>query len=317
MDLIKDIRNTARGVEKRVVKVATSAPVDAVTGFAQDTFETTVHQAVNVGKAAKGLPAAIGTWKQVGQAIQSGDRTLLQGHMPAYPSIDADQLAAAREAGKGKRAEQPFLQDDAQGNGANEPVTLYVTGSKADLKKALERQGWTQNKGRTIKNYARQFLAVLTHYDKVSDGPVSSMYMYGRTEDMAFSKNVDYNLGRDHMRVYKKGTDPKTGQDVWAIAATRDVAASVTIHKPERHGVLPWKWEWKSPGFGHETDKHIDRERDLIMHDLLASGQVQDFQAVDGVRKGAPNQKQADGSWITNGYPTDGQVYQVRLGATK
>jgi hypothetical protein len=318
MDLINDLKHTARGVERRVANVATSRPVAAVGGYVQDSFESSTREAHNVAKAVVGLPAAFDTWKRLGHAAATGERTLLPGHLPAYDLPDPKVLEAARAAGAGKRVEQPFLQDDAAGNGANEPVTLYVTGSKDDLVRALKRQGWTQNHARSLKNYARQFLAVLTHYDRVSDGPVSKMYLYGHTEDMAFSKNVDYNLGRDHMRLYKKGVDPVTGQDVWAIAATRDVAASVTLKRPERHGILPWNWDWKAPGFGHETDQRIDNERDLIMHDLLASGQVADFQAVDGVRKkGVQNEKQPDGSWITNGYPTDGKVYQVTLGAAK
>ncbi|MDB5101910.1 MAG: hypothetical protein JWM80_6331 [Cyanobacteria bacterium RYN_339] len=315
MTFINDLKHTARGVEKRVANVAQAVPVQAVTGFVQDTFEGGVHQARNVGKAVQHVPETVDTWKRLAGAVVSGDRTLLPGHMPAYPTLDATQLDAAKAAGAGKRVEQPFLQDDKDGNGANEPVTLYLTGSKADVVKALVKQGWVQNNGRSIKNYARQFLAVLTHYDKVSNGPVSSMFLYGRSEDMAFSKNVDYNLGRDHMRLYKKGVDPKTGQDVWAVAATRDVAASVTLHKPEHTGPMPWDWKVATPGFGHQTDEHIDRERDLIMHDLLASGQVKDFQAVNGVPKGAPSQKQPDGSYVTNGYPTDGKVYQVAVGA--
>lgn len=312
MDLINSLKNTARSVEKRVVSVATSKPVAQAVGFAQDTFQTSRREVTNVGKAIVGLPAAVGTWEKLGHAAVTGERTLLPGHLPAYTPLDPQALAAAVEAGKGQKARQPFLQD-AGLNGYHEPVSIYLTGSQDQIRKLLERQGWTQNDPRSLKNYARQFLAVLTHYDKVADGPVSPMLLDGKEPEMAFSKNVDYNLGRDHMRVYKTGTDPKTGQDVWAIAASRDVAATVTLKKPETHGILPWKWDWQTPGFGHETDPNVDKERDLIMNDLLASGEVADFKAVEGVRKDVSNAKQPDGSYIANGKPTDGRVYKVAL----
>jgi hypothetical protein len=317
MSIVDDVKGTARGVRNTAVGavkgVAKAAPVDAVSTFVSDEFVHAKNAANRVVDTVSNLPDSWKTWKLVYHAVTTGERTLLPGHTRPYTTLDPAKLSLAQARGAGQRVEQPYLQDDAKGNGANEPATLFVTGSKEDLVRALERQGWVQNSPRSIGNYARQFLSAMFRYDSVSDGPVSEMYLYGKLEDMAFSKNVDYNLARDHMRVYKKGKDPVSGKDVWAIAATRDTAATVDIKMPTITSPLPWKWDWKTPGFGHEIDKAIDGERDMIMADLLASGLVTDWKAVDGVRKGLPEKQLADGRLQLGEYTSDGKVYLVDL----
>jgi hypothetical protein len=141
------------------------------------------------------------------------------------------------------------------------------------------------------------------------------MFLNGQSETMAFNKNNDHTLARDHMRVYYEGKDPQTGQDLWAIASTRDVAATVTFHPIEKNGFWPWQWHFVPPSFGHETDGYVDGERDLIMNDLLSTGHVTNWMAVNGQRpQGYAGSRQPDGLLKVGRYTTDGQVYQVDLG---
>jgi hypothetical protein len=163
-------------------------------------------------------------------------------------------------------------------------------------------------------SHAKQFLAAVTRFDRVTEGPVSSMYLDGKLPVMVFSKNSDYNLARDHMRVYALGKDPATGKERWGIAATRDTAATVTLKKPVHDGPMPWDWSMETPGFGHETDHDLDGERDLIMSDLLATRRVKGWAAVEGVAPGAKVEKLAGGKQKLNQYVTDGRVYEVTLG---
>jgi hypothetical protein len=326
MDWLQRIEGTVRGIERdtlRTVERGTALGQGAAqAAWTQDSFEVGkdfaagIRQGADrVGTAVVHVPGELDTWSRLYQAAKTGQRTLLPGQMPAYPTLEPGALAIAIAAGKGQQVAQPYLQDNAQHRGSSEPVTLLLTSSRQDLEQALKQQGWTQNHARTPLNYIRQGLSVLTRYNRVSDGPVSKQYLNGKLEDLAFSKNCDYNLSRDHMRVYRQGTDAGSGLPVWAIAATRDVAATVTLKEPKRNGLLPWNWTWRAPSFGHNTDPNVDGERDLIMHDLLATGQVKEWQAVDGKPTGPAWKRQKDGSVQVGSYTSDGKVYRVKLGS--
>lgn len=328
MDLLKRVEHTVKSVEHSATgavsgaakTVTGAANTVAKTGFGKDVMNVARGTVSDVGFAADRLglavvhaPAAAGTWARLFNAARTGKRTLLPGQMPAYSTLTPDQLAQGKAAGAGQTVKQGYLADK-DGTGASEPVTLMITASRADLVKTLQRQGWVENSGRSLGNYARQFMAVLTHYKRVTDGPVSEQYLNGKLEDMAFTKNCDYNLSRDHMRIYQAGTDPASGLPVWAIAASRDEAATVTLHKPTFGSLNPRDWHLQPPSFGHQTDPQVDKERDLIMHDLLASGNVASWATVKGDEQGKEWKRQSNGSYKSGNYVTDGNVYQLSLG---
>lgn len=279
--------------------------------FADEALGEVADAGRSVANVVRHVPECVPTWKLIGHAIRSGERTLLPGTMPAYEKVDPAALQGAVARGQGRTYTQGLL-TSASGS-KHEPINLVVTGSKADLARALRSRGWVENDAAKPLNYLKQFLAAVTRYDRVTEGPMSNMYLDGKLPTMAFSKNSDYNLARDHMRIYHLGKDA-AGQDRWGIAATRDTAATITVKKPEREGFWPWQWKMETPGFGHVTDHDLDGERDLIMHDLLGSKQVADWAAVRGVAPGATVGKAPDGRQTLNKYTTDGRVYEVTLG---
>lgn len=284
---------------------------------------TVVRGAVNLGKEAVGeaadagrtvanvvkhVPDTVDTWKGLAHAARTGERTRLPGEMPAYVPLPAAAKAGAVARGQGRTLPQGFLENAKAGGSKHEPVTLMVTGSKQQLAAALRKSGWVEAAPSTPGNYIKQALAVITRFDRVTEGPVSNMYLDGKLPDLVFSKNSDFNLARDHMRVYQ------VGPDRWAIAATRDTAATVTLPHPEKTGKLPWDLKFKTPGFGHETDPDLDGERDLIMNDLLASGLTQDWAAVNATRPADRKVGRApDGRLTVDKYTTDGRIYDVKL----
>ena len=253
--------------------------------------------------AVRHLPEAWPTWRRLWHALVSGERTVLPGRMPPYEAPDAQALAAARRRGDGRTLPQGFLGGPAGADptDTDEPVTLVVRGSRAQLAAALRSQGWVEAAGRTPLAYLGQALSVVTRWSPFPQGPVSEMYLDGQLPVLAFSKHSDYNLARDHLRVFALGPDPVTGEARWAIAATRDTGATVRLR--------PRQLE-----FGHQIDPDLDRERDLVMHDLLASGRVATWAAVPGVRgQGAQQRPAPDGRLQVNQYVTDGRVYDVAL----
>jgi len=301
-----------RGV-KAVAKPATGFGHDAL-HVGNKVIDRTVDVAKGLGNSIWHLPQTLPTWKRVGQALVTGKRTLLPGKLPPYSHPAPAEMKAALERGAGKIVRQGFIRGAAKGSSDHEPVTMIVTGSLDDIADSLRSQGWVQNANRSIGNYAKQGLSALTRFNKVPEGPVSPMYLDGQLAEAAFSKNSDYNLARDHLRVFPMAKDPATGEPRWAIAATRDTAATVTLPHPVKDGPKPWDWSFRVPDFSHATDHDLDGERDLIMHDMLKSGWVKDWQAVKADPKGAKVSPAADGRLNGNQYVTDGKVFTVRLG---
>jgi hypothetical protein len=235
-------------------------------------------------------------------ALRSGERTLLPGTLPPYPELDAALRAEAATRGLGRELRQGAISSSANDDHFHEPVGLVVHGDKQQLLTLLAGRGWVKANPRNVWSYLKMAGSVVTRLWNEQGSPVSPMYLDGKLEDYALNKHGDYVLARDHMRVYDQG------EAGLAIAATRDLAATVTFHHPT--GIF----KWQAPNFGHATDDECDRERDLVMVDMLASGQVRAWSAVRGKLPESPVVKyQPDGSVQVSHYRSDGLVYEVWL----
>lgn len=310
MSAISSVWNTIKHDAKAVARTATSAPQAAI-GFAQDSFDLAQGAASDLYSATVHAPETFTTWRHLATAAYTGQRTLLPARLPAYTRLAPSLKAAAAKRGEGQTVPQGVL-GNAQGGQPSEPVTFYVTGSKEQLVNALRSQGWHVAAGASISAFVQMGLSTITHLFNSHEAPVSQQYLDGKLPSVVLEKNNDAGLGRDHMRVYAAGTDPVTGQPRWAIAASRDVEAAVHFIHPERTGPWPWQWNWRAPTFGHETDLHADPERDMIMHDLLASGRVANWQAVQGKPVGVASSVK-NGVTHIGRYTSDGKVYEVSL----
>lgn len=294
-------------------------------GIARDVAGGTL----GVGKHLLENPPSPGQTVRVlsGLALSSvkGGKVAIHGKQKPYLKLEErhpEAVAAARKAGEGQRVSQPFITGDRAGRNSNEPVNFVVTGSLDKLKETLKSQGWKVAPPGTPIELAKMAGKVFLGTDKNTNGPVSPAYIDGKQEVIAFNKNDDFNAARDHMRVYPSTPDPETGEPRWQIAATRDVAMTIdspvdlNIKKKLEDGfqlsdLNPFK-KPKAPS--HESEKTVDRERDYIMNDFLASGRIRDWAIVDGERAGGPGKKNADGTYdLHTGYSTDGKVYTFRL----
>lgn len=300
-------------VVETAVDVAKAAP-----GVAKDVAEGTYNTAKYLADNPPNLGQLKRTTLTIGKAILTGEEQVMVGKMPAYDRPTPAQRDAAVQRGEGRKLDQSFI-TGSSAKSINEPVSVVVKGSKEELVKALESTGWRKAPGRDLEAYAAMGAKVLLGTEKDTNGPMSPQHLHGKEETMAFNKNDDYNAGRDHMRIYHTGKDPKTGEDTWQIAATRDLTAKVTVPHPDVD-LNPFDGDGlevklKSPNFTHTIDKEIDGERDLIMHDLLKSGLVKDWASVEGKRSGVAEEKLPDGRFkVDNDLITDGRVYEVSLG---
>lgn len=242
--------------------------------------------------------------KEVVEGLKEGvdrmlpDRFDSTPRLPAYTPVPAAEKLAAERRSIGKTYPQrPITNEHGK---PHEPVNLVLTGTKTEIVHALEKAGWSQadnvdtlsglKTAYTMVNRITPLHKAFT-YDYESS-PVSDMFLDGKRYAMAFNKNNYHNLARDHLRVFETGKKDAQGRPVWEVAATRDVGMHIDFK--ERKG-------------SHAIDHNVDPERDMVLADLLRSGEVGDWQIAKGERS------REDDASIASKYQTDGKVYLVDL----
>lgn len=223
------------------------------------------------------------------------ERLLLHPKLPPYTPLSAAARVAAEQRSVGMTYPQPFITNKS-GTRTFEPVNLVMTGSRAEIIHALTKAGWTQTASLTTSSGLKSALTMidgLTPLHHLIDynykaSPVSPMYLDGRHFDLAFNKNDQHNLARDHLRIFETPRRDAAGRPIWEVAATRDVGLHIG-----------------TKSHGHAIDQAIDKERDQVLADLLKSGEVQQWHvAKSEVNPSDPRFKD---------YQTDHKLYTVDL----
>lgn len=255
-------------------------------GFAKDVFMSPLNPASYV---VRGVDALL------------PDQVTIAPKMPDYTKLDpAERAKAEARSPKDLTYPMPSIRGNTPG-AVNEPVALAVSGSKEEILAAMKKAGWTLAENGSLKTTLKKDLAQIVkglHLPSIGidynpqDTEISKAFLHGRPQDMAFNKNDDHHFVRDHIRVWDSGKKDANGKPIWEIAATRDTGT--VLHKNLVQG--------------HHIDSAIDKERDMLMADLLNAGTVKDWQVAQGV---APAE---DAAVQAKKYQTDGKVFQVTLG---
>ena len=179
---------------------------------------------------------------------------------------------------------------DKRGLEGADPINLILLGGAAAVDTAFRRAGWMAAQRSTFGSLARETEdIVLARRD--SAGPMSHEYYLGRVEDLRFERASPSARARHHVRLWRAAES----DTLWAAAATEDVGMLVSAR---RHTVT------------HRIAPDIDRERDLLVGDLLAGGCVglEGYATLPGaLRSGVSEAHQP--------YVTDGRVAVLRVRA--
>ncbi len=149
-----------------------------------------------------------------------------------------------------------------------DPLNVGLIGDERDLVRAMHAAGWNPADPITLKtSVAIAASVVLKRPDP--DAPVSSLYLFGRRQDLAFEKPVGGSARhRHHVRFWKWVDGGHAGRPLWIGSATYD----------------------KSVGFSHftgqvthHTSPDIDAERHGLIQDLTDAGWLDRIYQVTGV----------------------------------
>ncbi|MES2622992.1 MAG: LssY C-terminal domain-containing protein [Patescibacteria group bacterium] len=184
-----------------------------------------------------------------------------------------------------------------------DPVNIILTGTYDDLQSAFKAAGWYTAERLTL----RTGLKIITHFVRnkpYPEAPFSPLFLFGRMQDFGFEKPISNSpRQRDHIRFWAATHDPvlsitdinywiaKEEVDlskatIWVGAATRDTGFGLTQLTYE---------------ISHRIDKHIDNEREYILHVLEATGWIQNIEYIN------------PGEWVAGKYITDGKIVCAKL----
>jgi len=188
---------------------------------------------------------------------------------------------------------QPNLADTPKttrtsNNIPGDPLNVGLVGTKEEVELALQAAGW--HPADAVSTRSSLHIAESVVLDRqYADAPVSSLYVWGRKQDLAFEQLVGKSAReRHHVRFWKSDAVAADGRPTWLGAATFDRSVGLS----HRTGQIT-----------HHIDADVDAERDHVLNSLIAAHQLVQTYQVTGVGPTVAG-RNGGGDW----YYTDGEL---------
>ncbi|MFO1476821.1 MAG: LssY C-terminal domain-containing protein [Verrucomicrobiota bacterium] len=166
-----------------------------------------------------------------------------------------------------------------------DPINVALLGSETNVLRAMHAAGWYPANPLTLSSSLRIAVdSVLRRPD--DEAPVSTLLLFGRKEDLAFEQPVgDSPRQRHHVRFWHwdKLDD---GHEVWFGAITYDESVGLSHTTGQ---------------VTHHIGPDVDAERDRLMKQLQAAGQVTEISYLDGFQKELSGKNGGGDPWHTDG----------------
>jgi len=170
-----------------------------------------------------------------------------------------------------------------------DPVNLAVNGTKAELVKAMKAEGWSSADPITLKTTWRMITSSVLK-QSYPKAPVSSLFLFGNKQDLAFQKEVNGNPhARHHVRFWKSPSDwwlPGGHKVNWLGAATYDRRIGLSLFTGQ---------------ITHKIAENTDEERDFTAESLSKHGhltRLEHFSTAYRSRNGGGDNIETDGSFV-------------------
>ncbi len=184
--------------------------------------------------------------------------------------------------------------DESKAKKPGDPLNLIFVGTSEQIVNAFKQAGWGEAKKLGTKS-AMGTVRAMASDSSYEDAPVSQLYLYGRTEDLAFEKTLNTFLKRHHLRIWQTLLTTPNGRPLWIGAATHDIGLDVHFRV-----------------VSHQIDPNLDTEREKVGADLMASGLVRAEQLVS-----RPNPLTEGGTATGGTWKTDGQLLVIDVKPTR
>lgn len=167
-----------------------------------------------------------------------------------------------------------------------DPLNVALIGSETEVNTIMGTAKWYSADPLGVRSDLE--IAADTVLKRPDDrAPVSSLYLFGRKEDLAFEQPVDGNpRQRHHVRFWRAANTAPDGRPVWVGSAVYD----------ERVGLSRTTGQ-----VTHVTAADIDVERDYLAHGLEKTGELSETYFVDDFHKVRTGKNGGGDPWETDG----------------
>ena len=202
-----------------------------------------------------------------------------------YPPADIDEYDQDELAKILSNA--PCCVVDAAGKDKGDPLNLVIIGDHGDVYYAFLRAGWDETEtiyGASLFKTAMSFLSG----SEYRYSPISSLYVFGRKQDVAFQKARDNIHERNHLRLWMTPYRLE-GKPVWIGQISRDIGVRLTMRTITTHKI----------------DPDVDETREYLLENLAYSQALAKFSYVGGVGAApidAPRGNLTGDPYFTDGY---------------
>lgn len=167
-----------------------------------------------------------------------------------------------------------------------DPLNVALIGTKAELIHLLLAAKWYPADPLSLKS-CLEIAEASVFKRPYDDAPVSSLYLFGRKEDLAFEQPVGDNpRHRHHVRFWQTDKVDADGRSVWVGSAVYD----------ERVGLSRTTGQ-----VTHVTAPDVDAERDYLFQCLEKTGDLAETYAIDDFHKVREGRNGGGDPWHTDG----------------
>jgi len=175
---------------------------------------------------------------------------------------------------------------DKSGTEFGDPLNIVVIGEPEDVYYAFLRAGWDETETVNANSLTRLAGSFFTG-GNYRYSPVSGLYVFGRTQDIAFQRTRTSIHERNHLRLWL-APQRYQGKTVFIGQISRDIGVRFS-----RRTITT-----------HEIDPDVDETREYLLENLAYSQALAAFAYVGGVGAApidAPRKNLTDSPYFTDG----------------
>jgi hypothetical protein len=154
----------------------------------------------------------------------------------------------------------------AAGGLPGDALNISIIGSEEEVTRSMLAAGWYPADPITLGTAMRIATDVVLRRPYL-DAPVSSLYVWGRKEDLAFEQPAGHDpRHRHHVRFWRSQQGDESGRPIWIGADTYDVRVGLSHTTGQ---------------ITHHVAPDIDAARDKLIQDLQATRMLQSLQWIE------------------------------------
>jgi LssY-like putative type I secretion system component LssY len=183
----------------------------------------------------------------------------------------ADRIVDLHDEAELRRAlaQLPTCTTRRDGTGSGDALNLVLIGTSNEIGGTLVATGWSVTEAMSLAAAWRTLKAFLLGH-RYRYSPMSTLYVFGRHQEIGFQKARDSIHQRNHLRLWLTPLRYR-GREVWLGAISRDIGVYLT----------PRAWNLTT----HAIDPDLDEAREAVGEDLIISQAVRAVGYVGGIGK--------------------------------